>query len=251
MVRTVDETSTTTRTADPGAIEEEARQLAALLRANDPGMNFEPLVLPESDPVRVRAFWRAVGWSPDWPRRRLLHRPEMPADPNEMARLLDQVRDDAPHAAVLEEGALPERFRLVHVDASGIGFSFTDEDDEPTREDPPVKSVVFEVGEVSPLAPSYLAWCASEIVHGAFASWFQVRAKGVAPELFAGVEAPFPTLSPGTRRLSDGLWALPTTLPGSLPPGARQLAYTRPEDLARWLQSLPPAHRPIVPPHRR
>lgn len=241
----------TTRTADPGAIEEEAGRLAALLRTNDPGVKVEPLVLPESDPVRVRAFWRAVGWSADWPRRRLLHRPELPADPNEMARLLDQVRDDAPRAAVLEEGALPGRFRLVHVDASGIGFSFTDEDDEAAREDPPVKSVVFEVGDVSPLAPSYLAWCASEIVHGAFTSWFQVRAKDVAPDLLAGVEAPFPTLSPETRRISDGLWALPTTLPGSLPPGARSLAYARPEDLSRWLQSLPPARRPTVAPHRR
>lgn len=161
------------------------------------------------DPVRIRVFWQQIGWSERWSRRWRLHRPEA---------LLENAPAEAGSAGGVQQ-ALPHRFRLVYVDKGGLGFAFTDEDDELTREDPAVWALLFEIGTKVLVGRSYLNWCANELSSVAFVSWCAVTLTLADPGPLFEAAGPLPTLCPALRRL-DGTgeaWLMPWQSESALP----------------------------------
>ena len=219
------------------AVRGESERLAALVVKNAPGARGEPLSLPESDPPALRAFWRAVGWNDQWPRRFRLHHPDIERSGRERPQLLAQLREESPGSPALAPGGLPEVARLADVDNDGIGFVLTNEDDPRRRDNPPMSVVIFDTGETSAVPTSYLNWCADELIGIALSGWF--REFVAEPELPASpTEAPFPTLSPTTRILAPDVWLLPAD--GYAPPSAkRKVAFARPEDFTAIFKRPP------------
>lgn len=182
------------------AVGDEAARLRGVLDERLVGYEAVAVELSCEDPATVRAFWAATGWYRPFTDFRL-HRPE-----TALARA-------AVPALLAEHGAdgdwLPERYRLVDVDPDGLGFRITAEDRCP--DDPPVLGVSFDAGTdlVEQEHPRYLVWCANAMLAAAHDSWPRV---GLDPAELGRVEraeAPFPTLSPVTRRLDEDLWVVP------------------------------------------
>jgi hypothetical protein len=234
---TTEKTGDRSGAAFEAAVAAEAERLAALVGKNAPQDRGEPLILPETDPPALRAFWRAVGWNDRWPRRFRLHHPDIAHSGLDLPQLLEQLGDESPDSPALVPGGLPKIARLADVDNDGIGFVLTNEDDPRRRDDPPMTVVIFDTGETSPVPTSYLNWCADELVGIAFTGWFQ---ESVAPAEIptSPTEAPFPTLSPTIRILAPDVWLLPADGYAS-PSDNRSVAYARPEDFTAIFKRPP------------
>jgi hypothetical protein len=188
----------------------------------------------EGESSLIRAFWSAVGWSPVFERCRLAE-PEVPAGVAHVRRLLVEYHQGDP-TFTLTEASLPSRFRLAYVDREGIGFAITDEREGVA--DPPMLAVRWDTSTIGPEYPSYLNWCANEVVQRAFEPWYNtlIRFSDMAP--FHAADAPFPVLSPATRRLTDELWLTPNGPTFAAPGKLCNLASGRFEALVEWLFEL-------------
>jgi hypothetical protein len=223
------------------AVAGESGRLAELVAKNAPGSRGEPVNLSGSDPPALQAFWRAVGWNDQWPRRFRLHHPDADRSARELPQLLQQLAGESPGSPALAPGGLPKACRLADVDRDGIGFVLTNEDDPQRRDDPPMAVVIFDTGETSPVPTSYLSWCADELIAIAFSDWFQ---EFVAPAEIpaSAAEPPFRTLSPTTRILAPDVWLLPAD--GYAPPTAdRSVAFASPENFTAFFKRPPRRQR--------
>lgn len=165
---------------------------------------------PESAPAQATAPRLLRGYAQDWA----------------------QYRPDEPFPTTVED--LPKRYRLVDVDHDGLGFSVTNEDERP--DNPPIHIYLSDAADGSnkPGFDSYLVWCATAVAGTAHGSWFHTElSPAETARVDAQAHAPFPTLSPRTRRIADNLWALADITPE----GAseyRYLAYSDHDALTRW-----------------
>jgi hypothetical protein len=203
----------------------EAARLCRLLGERLPGYRRDAVQLTEDDPPTVRAFWAATGWYEPFAEFGL-HRPERALARSAVPALL------AGHGA--DGDWLPSRYRLVDVDPDGLGFRMTDEDRCP--DDPPLLAVSFDAGVdlVEQEHPRYLVWCANAMLAAAHNSWHRT---GLAPDELGRVEraeAPFPTLSPVTRKLSDDVWLVPASAAVDYFDEHCCLVYRDRDALARW-----------------
>ena len=180
------------------------------------------------DPPLVRAFWAALGWS-DVLRGNDLAPPERAAGLARIDDLLASYRSDS---FTLDRADLPERTRLVGADDGGVGFSITDEDAD--ADDPPVRVVLFDDDAVVDGSDSYVCWCANAVVRRAFASGTSamLRSRGVP----AGRQ-PFPSCSPLTAELADGVWSVPASPELRSPGDAVRLSCTI-DALVAWLERI-------------
>jgi hypothetical protein len=230
-------TSDRTGEAFVAAVAGESGRLAELVAKNAPGSRGEPVNLSGSDPPALRAFWRAVGWNDQWPRRFRLYHPDADKSARELPQLLQQLAGESPGSPALAPGGLPKASRLADVDRDGIGFVLTNEDDLQQRDDPPMTIVILDTGETSPVPTTYLRWCADEVIAIAFSDWFQ-EFVAVVEIPASSAETPFPTLSPTTRILARDVWLLPAD--GYAPSTAdRSVAFASPEDFTAFFKRPP------------
>jgi hypothetical protein len=69
--------------------------------------------------------------------------------------------------------------------------------------------------------------------------WYQLDVSVASTNAVLAAESPLPSLSPATRRLGKGLWALPAA-PEAMSTGPDlRLAYDRFEEVVRWLMAQP------------
>ncbi|MGK4009202.1 hypothetical protein WMF31_41770 [Sorangium sp. So ce1036] len=213
-------------TAEAAAIRELlARQVPAYHRS------VRAVSLSEDESPLIRAFWHAVGWSVVF-ERCALEEPEIPTGLERVRQRLAEYRQGDPDFTITEND-LPARFRLVYADSDGIGFIITDESGGVA--DPPLLGVSWDENAIQPEYPSYLNWCANEVLRCAFEPWYNtmIRLSDMAP--LHAAEAPFPTLSPATRRLNDALW-LTASAPAVAAPGEPcNLAASEFNALVEWL----------------
>lgn len=229
-----------------GAIVAEATKLREFFAQQVPALGCElsPLTLEPEAPERVRGFWETFGWTDALARRWSLQRPEASAGRQIVRELLQEMREDE----VELQSELPKRHRLVEVDPSGAGFSVTDEDGGAA--DPRVLGVVSDTGEVAEIHPSYLNFCANELVRASFSGWNTLPMTLSSYELVTAAEAPWSLLSPATRRLAPDLWLVPNHADVVAPGPHCHLAYGRLEAVTRWLMALPEGQTlslPVLP----
>jgi len=222
-------------TASVSAVRAETARLREFFAQQRPAIGRElgPVTLEPEAPERVRVFWETFGWTDDLEKHAALSHPDMASGRAKVQELLAEMREDE----VELQGELPQRYRLVNVDRDGIGFAVTNEDGDPT--DPPVVAVISDTGAVVQEHSSYLNYCANQVVFASFAGWPTLSVTLSSYELLAAAEAPWPLLSPATRRLTPDVWLFPRS--GLVVAPGRQcgVAFTRLEALTRWLMELP------------
>jgi hypothetical protein len=218
-----------------GAIVAEATSLREFFAQQCPALGRElgPVTLEPEAPERVRAFWETFGWTDELEEDGWLSRPEVPASRETVRELLEEMREDD----VELQGELPQRYRLVNVDRDGIGFAVTNEEGDPA--DPPVVAVISDTGAVVPEHSSYLNFCANKLVRKCFLGWHTLRVDFSNYAFAAAAEAPWPLLSPATRRLAPDVWLVPNYELVVEPGPDCHIAYARVEALTRWLMGLP------------
>lgn len=179
-------------------IEEEARQLRALLEAT--GMDgFREVRLEPGAKPRVRAFWEALGYAPAFDELDLAP-PELDAGEQRARAWLADARLRSLAAR------LPAHFRLVHMDNAGVGFLIADETSSRARE-PALLAVLAERrGEIVRERGSYLRYVTEALLE----RWVLRRglsaSLSVEPAAALEGERMLPHLAPRLKAAHGLLW---------------------------------------------
>ncbi len=230
---------------DEALVRSEARALLELLverlpEARDARASVELPAKPRPSAL-MRAFWSELGWHPSFASLELAP----PDNPDSEAMVRARLREYRSPEFRVTRKQLPKQLRLVAYDDDGIGFVVTDESGG--ADDPPLRIVLYDSGEVIAAKASYLEWCANALVRRAFRGPRQpVRAEGLpsvdiplAGEPLAVLESPLPRLSPVTARVAEGVWRIPTSADDLEPDASRaRIAAASSEALERGLAEL-------------
>lgn len=242
------------------AVRDEAVALRALLTAEVPRYaasrrDVDPSALARA-PSCLAALWEQLGWSPLFGWTELLP-PDLDHDAQLRARLAEYAHHDPRWS--ITRADLPPRARLLHEDSQGLGFTFSDDDDD--TNDPPLHGVVTERRTL--IGPrrgaGVLRYTANRVLSRALRPWYQTRIRLGPRRDLPKATAPLPTVCPAARTLGDDLWLLPaadTSVAVGKPGGDLLVAHRRFETFVDWLlartidtlelRSVPPGERAVL-----